>query len=326
MKKIAIIGGGVSGSLLAYLLTSHGYEVKLFDIKDKYYKPCGDIVPNVYRSPIEWKIKFNIKNFAFYIDNERIYDVSYRSTKWLSIDKSGWINYMRSRVTQVIGNVKPKKEDYDLIIDAKGPYNMDRTVVYTTRALLKVGNFNDEAILEFDSHYTGFYWIFPEEEGIYNVGAGFLENKNSKNLLLKYIKERFRNFEILDIRGAPISIGEVPNKAFRIGEARGLVFPMSGEGIRPSAISAEIAFEAIYKEKDFNAYLDEKLKKLESRIRLQRKLLEVYMKLSPHLRKLALKWFFKSDILIDAYLEDKLDIEGIKESIRSIRNGDIIRR
>lgn len=325
MKRIAIIGGGVSGSLLSYLLASHGYDVKLFDIKEKYFKPCGDIVPNVYRAPVDWNVKFYIKNFAFYIDGERIYDVRYRSTKWISIDKSGWINYMRSHVIQNVGNIKPKKEDFDLIIDAKGPYDMDRRVVYTTRALVKVDNFDDEAILEFDSRYTGFYWIFPEEEGIYNIGAGFLEYKNSKELVLEYIRNKFKKSEIIDIRGAPISIGEVSNKNYKIGEARGLVFPMSGEGIRPSAISAEIAFEAIYKEKDFNTYLSDSLKKLESRVKIQRRLLQLYMKLSQPLRKLALRFFFKNDILIDAYLEDKIDLEGIRESIEAIKNGYIIR-
>ncbi|AWR97757.1 NAD(P)/FAD-dependent oxidoreductase [Acidianus sulfidivorans JP7] len=324
MNNIAVLGGGVSGSLLSYLLHAHGYNVTLYDIKDKYFKPCGDIVPRIYESPVKWNVRYYIKNFAFYIDGERIYDVRYRSTKWLTIDKSEWINSMRSNINQVIGNVKPKKDDFDVIIDAKGPYDMDREVVYTSRALIKVNNFDDEAILEFNSKYTGFYWIFPDREGIYNIGAGFLENKNSRELLLKYIKEKYRDYEILDLRGAPISIGEVKNKDFKIGEARGLVFPMSGEGIRPSAISAEIAFEAIYKEKDLNEYLATKLHKIESRINIQRKLLEIYTKLSPSLRKYALRSFFKSEILIDAFLEDKLDLEGIRESIEVIKNGNAI--
>ncbi|ARM76524.1 NAD(P)/FAD-dependent oxidoreductase [Acidianus manzaensis] len=324
MNNIAVLGGGVSGALLSYLLHNHGYNVTLFDIKEKYFKPCGDIVPKIYESPVKWNVKYNIKNFAFYLDGERIYDVRYRSSKWLTIDKSEWINSMRSKVNQVIGNVKPKLADFDMVIDAKGPYDMDRNVVYTSRAMIKVNNFEDEAILEFNSKYTGFYWIFPDEEGVYNIGAGFLENKNSRELLLNYIKERYTNYELLDLRGAPISIGEVKEKNFKIGEARGLVFPMSGEGIRPSAISAEVAFEAIYKGKDFNEHLSSKLHKLEYRINIQRKLLETYIKLSPSLRKSALKSFFKSGILVDAFLEDKLDLEGIKESIEAIKNGNVI--
>jgi len=324
MEKIAVIGGGVSGSYLAYLLSNSGYDVTLFDIKEKYFKPCGDVVPNIYKPKFEWKIKYYIKNFAFYLDGERIYDVSYRNPKWIVIDKPGWINSMREKVNQVI-STKVDKSKFDLIIDAKGPYDMDRQVVYTTRALIETNEFSDEAILEFNTKFTGFFWIFPDEEGVLNVGAGFIENKNSKDLLLNYIKNKFKDYKILDLRGAPISIGSVKSKSLKIGEARGLVFPMSGEGIRPSAISAEIAYEAITRGKNFDEYLSYNLTKIERRIEIQRRLLDVYMKSSINARKFLLKTFLRNDVLIDAFLEDKLDFEGILESARGIKYGSIVR-
>ncbi|MFP3164475.1 MAG: NAD(P)/FAD-dependent oxidoreductase [Acidianus sp.] len=324
MEKIAVIGGGVSGSYLAYLLSNSGYDVTLFDIKEKYFKPCGDVVPNIYKPKFEWKIKYYIKNFAFYLDGERIYDVGYRNPKWIVIDKPGWINSMREKVNQVI-STKADKSKFDLIIDAKGPYDMDRQVVYTTRALIETNEFSDEAILEFNTKFTGFFWIFPDEEGVLNVGAGFIENKNSKDLLLNYIKNKFKDYKILDLRGAPISIGSVKSKSLKIGEARGLVFPMSGEGIRPSAISAEIAYEAITRGKNFDEYLSYNLTKIERRIEIQRRLLDVYMKSSINARKFLLKTFLRNDVLIDAFLEDKLDFEGILESARGIKYGSIVR-
>ncbi|MDT7901205.1 MAG: NAD(P)/FAD-dependent oxidoreductase [Acidianus sp.] len=324
MEKIAVIGGGVSGSYLAYLLSNSGYDVTLFDIKEKYFKPCGDVVPNIYKPKFEWKIKYYIKNFAFYLDGERIYDVGYRNPKWIVIDKPGWINSMREKVNQVI-STKADKSKFDLIIDAKGPYDMDRQVVYTTRALIETNEFSDEAILEFNTKFTGFFWIFPDEEGVLNVGAGFIENKNSKDLLLNYIKNKFKDYKILDLRGAPISIGSVKSKSLKIGEARGLVFPMSGEGIRPSAISAEIAYEAITRGKNFDEYLSYNLTKIERRIEIQRRLLDVYMKSNINARKFLLKTFLRNDVLIDAFLEDKLDFEGILESARGIKYGSIAR-
>ncbi len=324
MENIAIIGGGVSGSYLAYMLSNSGYNVTLFDIKGKYFKPCGDVVPNIYKPKFEWKIKYYIKNFAFYLDGERIYDVSYRNPKWIVIDKSEWINSMREKINQVV-SMTPDKSKFDLVIDAKGPYDMDRQVVFTTRALIETNEFNDEAILEFNTKFTGFFWIFPDEEGVLNVGAGFIENKNSKDLLLNYMKSKFKEYKILDIRGAPISIGEVKNKSLKIGEARGLVFPMSGEGIRPSAISSEIAYDAITKGKDFNEYLSNNLHKLERRIEIQRKLLNLYMNSNLNARKFLLRMFLKNDVLIDAFLEDKIDFEGILDSARGIKYGSIIR-
>ena len=323
MTKIAVLGGGVAGSLLSYLIkTRTNFDIKIFDIREKYVKPCGDIVPNIYSPPVPWDVKFRIKRFAFYLDGELMNEIEYRNTKWVVIDKWGWLNKMREKVgVSYISYFN--KNSFDYVIDAKGPYDMDREVVYTTRALIKTNKFDDIAIFEFNTKYTGFYWVFPSEDGILNVGAGFLEYKNSKELVLNYIKGKYKDAQILDVRGAPISVSPIKDKKFKIGEARGLVFPLSGEGIRPSAISAEVAFEALYKEKDFETYMDESLKKLYNAINVQHLLLKLYRNSSLSLRKSLLKILFKSDILIDVYLEDKITLEGILEAARSIRNGII---
>ena len=326
MTKIAVIGGGVAGSLLSYLIkTRTNFDIKLFDIREKYSKPCGDVVPNIYSPPIPWDVKFRIKRFAFYLDGELISEIEYRSAKWLVIDKWGWINKMREKVG-VVHISHFNKNEFDYVIDAKGPYDMDREVVYTTRALVRTNKFDDIAMFEFNTKYTGFYWVFPSEEGVLNIGAGFLEYKNSKELVLNYIKDKYKDAQVLDLRGAPISISPIKDKRFRIGEARGLVFPLSGEGIRPSAISAEVAFEALYKGKDFEAYMNESLKKLYNAINIQSLLLKLYRNSSYSLRKSLLKILFKNDILIDAYLENKITLEGIMDSARFIKNGIIHRK
>lgn len=325
MKIFNIIGAGVSGSLLASLLTKHSIAVNLKDLKSSYFKPCGDIVPNIYKPKISWKVKYEIKKFKFLLDNELIYDIKYRYPKWIVIDKWGWINEMRNYVIKNNKNLEyDEKHDIILNIYANGPYNMDREIVYTSRALVNVENFDDTAVLEFNSHYTGFFWIFPNEEGIYNVGAGFLEYKDSKSLLLDYINKKFHKYKIIDIRGAPISIGRVLKKRNRIGEARGLVFPLSGEGIRPAAISAEIAYEALIRNKDLNEYLDYHLKSIEHKIEIQRYILNLYKYTNKNLRKSLLKIFLKNEILVDAYLEDKIDLEGIIDSLSKIHNGDYL--
>ncbi len=319
-KNVGILGGGVSGALLAYLLSREGHDVTLYDIQPKYVKPCGDVVPNIYNPPFPWEVRFRIKRFMFLLDGDPVSEVSYSRTKWIIIDKWNWINSMRKHVT-----VK-RPEDltrHEIVVDAKGPYNMDREVVYTTRALIKVNDFDDVAVFEFDSKMTGFYWIFPSSEGEYNVGAGFLEHRNSRELLLQYIKSRFAEFKLLDLRGAPISIGSPRSKSFRIGESRGLVYPLSGEGIRPSAISAEVAYEAISKGKDFEDFLstDKRLKRIEAQIAIQRMLLSMYRLSSYSTRRSLLLKLMRSDVLIDAYLEDKIDPYGLVESLRALGNG-----
>jgi hypothetical protein len=316
--RIGIVGGGVAGSLLYMLLRRVGYEVDIYDLKDRYFKPCGDIVPNLYTPPIPWKVDVEIKDFAFYLDGELMYDVSYNYPKWLVIDKWGWINGMRPHDMKF---TRDFSGGYDIKIDARGPYPMDREVVYTTRAIVKTDKPLDRAIFEFDSKLTGFYWIFPAAKGTINVGAGFLEDRNSREALIKYIKEKFKEYELLDLRGAPVTIGEAREKSWKIGEARGLVFPMSGEGIRPAAMSAEVAFAAIHKEKEFDSYLESELRVLINRIRIQRFLLSLYRSSSIYVRRTLLRSLMRSDVLIDAYLDDKLDINGILDAVRVIKSG-----
>jgi len=321
--KVAIRGGGVAGSLLGHLLKNSNHEVTIFDIKKSYIKPCGDIVPNVYRPPMSWDVQYEIKRFAFLVDGELIYDVGYRRPKWLVIDKWSWINGMRESIQHKVTLNPPDPREFDLVVDSRGPYPMDRKVVYTTRAIIKTENFNDTAVFEFSSKYTGFYWIFPSKEGEYNVGAGFLEYKNSRELLMDYMNSKIGKFKLIDIRGAPISVERPKEKGNRIGEARGLVFPLSGEGIRPSAISAEETFQAITKNKEISSYLDDRIKTMESRIKIQSILLNAYMRAKPSMRKVMMKTLMRNDVLIDAYLEDKLDLQGISESLRLMKSGGI---
>ncbi|BCU68295.1 dehydrogenase [Sulfolobales archaeon HS-7] len=325
--RIGIIGGGVAGSLAGALLSEKGYAVTVIDPFQHYIKPCGDVVPNVYYPKIKWPVKYEVKKFLFKLDGEEIYSVNYRYPKWLVIDKGKWIDSMRSRSRLLVASrLENVNEGFDLILDSRGPYPMDRKVVYTTRVIMKVDNFDDTAVFEFNTSLTGFYWIFPDEEGIINVGAGFLEYPNSRELVLSYIKRNFKNYEILDLRGAPISISEVNNKQFRIGEARGLVFPLSGEGIRPSAISAEIASDAIAKGDDLNIALDKGLSEIEKRIRIQRILLRIYRNMSINTRRTLVRKLMKNEVLIDAYLEDKIDLAGIAESVEEIKNGVVSRK
>jgi flavin-dependent dehydrogenase len=322
-KDVGIAGGGVSGSLLAYQLRAKNYEVTLYDIVPKYSKPCGDIVPKVYEPPVPWQEKFRIKRFLFKLDGRPISEISYSRTKWVVIDKWEWINRMRAHVR--IERPEHVKR-HDFIIDAKGPYDMDREVVYTTRAIIETNRFSDVAVFEFDTKYTGFYWVFPSEEGKLNVGAGFLEEKNSRALLAGYIKENFPDAEILDLRGAPISIGVPKRKDLRIGEARGLVYPLSGEGIRPSAISAEVAYRAIEMASNKDEFeelvnQDRRLRRIETQIAVQRALLSLYRKSSLPSRRKLLETLMKSEVLIDAYLEDKVDPQGILEALKGVKDG-----
>jgi|BEDMetMinimDraft_2_1075160.scaffolds.fasta_scaffold00369_8 Dehydrogenases (flavoproteins) len=325
--KINIKGAGVGGSLLANLLIDEGLNVTLIDIKESYYKPCGDVVPTSYNPPYKWNILNEVIHFKFIVNNSTINEVSYRRPKWVVIDKKGWIDWLRNRFIRRGGNCVVSQnywigQEGNFTVFANGPYNMDRKVVYTTRAIIE-GESVEGAVLEFNTKLTGFYWIFPDTDNSVNVGAGFLEFPNSRDLLLKYISTKIKRGKIIDIRGAPISISKPKKVEFSIGEAAGLVFPLSGEGIRPAAISAEEYFKYIKLKRtlpeSIYAIGSKEINSLLRKINIQRKLLEFYLRLNEERRFTFLRTLLNNEVLIDSYLGDETDYRGILESIKAIK-------
>ncbi len=108
----------------------------------------------------------------------------------------------------------------------------------------------------------GYFWIFPLEDGLANVGLGMVHSalkKKKVRLRNAHIaateapefKERFKNAELLgDIQGWNLPAGSkrriVHGNGFMlIGDAAGLIDPFTGEGIGNAMCSAKIAAETV---------------------------------------------------------------------------------
>jgi flavin-dependent dehydrogenase len=145
---------------------------------------------------------------------------------------------------------------YILAVDATGP---NRTLlgkpskdflVPTIEYKVKFENppFDDFYIEPF-SGYSGYLWYFPLSEKEYFVGAGDV-----------YLNHEERVLEFIKKHGGKIVEGSRKGKAIRllpteymeplyhmnavaIGEAAGAVYPLLGEGILPSMISAKILYD-----------------------------------------------------------------------------------
>lgn len=117
----------------------------------------------------------------------------------------------------------------------------------------------------------GYFWIFPMENGIANVGVGMVKsdmNKNKINLkeaMLKAIaenplfKERFANAKIIDpvtnkegtasdVKGWNLPFGSFHRKNhgngfMLVGDAASLIDPFTGEGIGNAMLSGKLAGE-----------------------------------------------------------------------------------
>lgn len=114
-----------------------------------------------------------------------------------------------------------------------------------------------------DSVMPGYFWIFPLENGMVNVGLGMVSrDRQARNLNLvsetervvaehPVFKERFKNAEKLtDVKGWTLPFGSfkrtLHGKGYLlVGDAASLVDPFSGEGIGNAMTSGKFAAEAI---------------------------------------------------------------------------------
>ncbi len=135
-----------------------------------------------------------------------------------------------------------------------------------------------------DSVMPGYFWIFPLENGMANVGLGMVSrDRQARNMNLvqetekviaehPLFKERFKNAEKLsDVKGWTLPFGSFKRTLhgkgwLLIGDAASLVDPFSGEGIGNAMTSGKYASEAIdraFKANNFSpefmAWYDEEL-------------------------------------------------------------------
>jgi len=117
----------------------------------------------------------------------------------------------------------------------------------------------DKEMLElyFHNHQLGYGWIFALRDAV-NIGIGVKNGTNvSKEMLEKFINKNFhlrkQHSKFYHIEGFPIPNAQMPvqfsrNKVFLIGDAAGLVDPISGEGIHYALRSGKIVADTILKD------------------------------------------------------------------------------
>ncbi len=142
-------------------------------------------------------------------------------------------------------------------------YDPEHWVVALRQYYRNVSGLDKQIELHFiDEIIPGYFWIFPLENGLANVGIGMKHSyirKNQINLKevlklaihSKMFKERFADAEPLEApRGWNLPVGSVHRKNYGngfllAGDAAGLIDPFTGEGIGNAMYSAKIAAQTI---------------------------------------------------------------------------------
>ncbi|MGC9050049.1 NAD(P)/FAD-dependent oxidoreductase [Pyrobaculum sp.] len=294
-----VLGLGPSGSaFLRFYGRAHGV-----DWTRRYFKACGEAVP-VETPLVDMKyVVDKVKRYKFYRWRREVGEVAYAKARWYIVDKGAWVESMR-------GGGEGGGE-WEVLVKAGGPYQSEGEKITIARAYVDGVKLEEEAAyFIFPENAVGFYWVFPHG-GVYNVGGGFIGVANPVPQVLHFVEKWLGGGRVLDVRGAPFTV--VPRvvlhdgEGFRVGEAAGLVYPLTGEGIRPGIVSAKALAEALATKNPLETYR-RAVEPLVRQIEFQKKLLKTAERLAA--RGEALIELADDRILRD-YIEENLSARAL---------------
>ncbi|MCC7571010.1 geranylgeranyl reductase family protein [Candidatus Micrarchaeota archaeon] len=204
--------------------------------------------------------------------------------------------FENEKVVGIVGKYKgeERKIKAKVVIGADGVYStVARTagaletnpdhICGAVRAYYKnvKGVTNDIELHFVDSVIPGYFWIFPCDNGMANVGLGIIDSEiikkkiNLARLMEDVVqnhpmfKERFKDSEqVTPIKGWKLSFGSKRRKSYGdgwalVGDAAGLVDPFTGEGMGNAMYSGKVVAETIAKSKQ-NGWNSEIMKEYET--------------------------------------------------------------
>ncbi len=285
--KVIVVGAGPAGASAAYNAAKQGHKVLLFEKNSSLaVKPCGEgtfgeTFGFVDLSPSSEFVLNEVKTADFYLKeffvasaslslyDRRAYVLDKRKfleTILLNAENESARVFFNKKVTKVDPFkgavwVKSQKYEADLIILADGAtsnlsrrllgennYPYASTITYMN-ARLKNSIDPEKALFYFFD--DGYGWIFPKNEKIVNIGVGGLKS-NLKEKLGKLLK-RYPVKELNQIKGAPVPVGGIKRplkigKVNIVGDAAGMVMPITGEGIRFALMAGHFSVSENYNE------------------------------------------------------------------------------
>lgn len=109
----------------------------------------------------------------------------------------------------------------------------------------------DHHVLDFGFLGSGYGWIFPHEDHV-KIGVGGLNKADMRSYFNDFLNARNVEKSVKDVNGSSIPFGcYIPSPAFKnillVGDAAGLMNPLTGEGIYYAHRSGELAASSIIK-------------------------------------------------------------------------------
>lgn len=281
MKRVAVLGAGPAGALAAERLASAGLNTVLIDEKLAWEKPCGGGLTykayNQYPFLIDNDTPKKIITRT-YLSSEKVGTACLELTRPLIIYSRFDLNSLLLRraeragaaleKTRVLGlerrgqrwlvRTKTGHIDADFCIVATGARNAIRQVGTEWTAgdtMSALGYYipvtQEHVDLQFFPHFEGYIWVFPRNG---HLSAG-IAGKGKPAQELRAMLERYLSDKGISIRGATFYGHVIPSLEratwgsnrvagegwMGVGDAAGLVDPVTGEGLYYAMRSADLA-------------------------------------------------------------------------------------
>ncbi|MCP3682802.1 MAG: NAD(P)/FAD-dependent oxidoreductase [bacterium] len=280
---IAVIGGGVAGNYLSYLLAKNGYDVKVFEEHKKVGSPvqCTGIVGESFKRIIhdDSFVVNKIHKARIYSPDRNFVEVNFRKPnlilnragldKYLmkKAEKRGAEYFIGKRITEVKNSKiafesgkKTTRINADYIIGADGPLS---TVAKQTGLFRKRRFFvgiqatarmeNDNAV-EFFPINRGIAWIVPESKK--RVRIGIAVRNNAKRVFDRFTSEHIGKDRIIELQAGLIpeydpKIRTRKGNVFLIGDAATMVKATTLGGIVQSLTAARCLCRSFIEKRDY---------------------------------------------------------------------------
>jgi len=300
-----VVGAGPAGAALAWRLGRAGFRVLVAEALPRPgMKPCGRGIPDAgdlpFRVPGECVVR-RIRGARLYVDNREAFNIE-GSLEGYIVDRSclaealiseggaelvtrAFYNKRRSFI-RIGGHLLDARRDRTIIAGGHPYYPGEK--IEAVQVLLP-GDWPDRLDIFFDIELIGYYWVFPSTPGLVEIGVGgFAPMARLRELLNGFLRrhpaaEPFHGKEPVKLEGARIAVGGVWRRGLEewplhIGEAAGFVYPLTGEGIRPSMLSAVRLGDALASRNSPSSILRGEPAR---GITLQRRILEAVKSMSP---------------------------------------------
>ncbi len=326
--NVAVVGGSIAGSSLAYFLAKEGVDVLVIEKNNEIgLKPCAGYIPRFLFKYFEIDgIKTKIKEMKTVFPSGKEY---FSSMHGFIVDRrtfdrgvaeqacaEGAEYIIGERVIKVHGNniyTTKDKFEADIIVGCDGINSLvaneiagvqDPSLYAITVQYEMVLRVEDPSIAStfFNVNYApgSYVWLYPTSEKSAKVGLGIvpkLAKKSAKEYLDKFVREKLKGAKKIAFSSAPLPLYALRRRLVKenmllIGDSASTTDPISGAGISSAVLSSRIACKAIVRALEKGSF-----KELEFYERKIRQLLGKRLNHSLNKRKIVNKAYSSNELL-----------------------------